>query len=378
MIYFDNAATSFPKPEETVNSVHHFLTSIGGNPGRGGHPLSIDAARLVFEAREKLTAFVNGTNSERMIFTQNGTESLNLAILGLLREGEHVVTSALEHNAVMRPLDFLVKTRNIEVSVVPCSTASGRIDLKKLKATVRKETRAVIINHGSNITGTIQSLAEVRDAIGKKLLIVDACQTIGNAPIDVGKEGVDVLCFSCHKALFGIQGLGAVYLGEGVEPTPLKFGGTGSRSEETIQPEALPDKYESGTPNTPGIAGLLGGLIFIERIGLAEITRKKRAAIEKLLEGFQHIKNVRIYGDFEREAGLPIILLNIEGVEPSDVGYECNRAGICVRVGLHCTPLSHKATGTFPRGAVRVSPGYFTTDADIERLLEVIRDVAAG
>ena len=377
MIYLDNAATSFPKPEETIDSVNHFLTFSGGNPGRGGHPLSIDAARIVFEARERLSSFINGKQSERLIFTQNGTESLNLAILGLVGEGDHVVTTALEHNSVMRPLDFLTNSRHVQVSVVPCSTG-GRLDLKALKETVSRKTKAVIINHGSNILGTVQPLDGVREAIGDKLLILDACQTIGNIPIDVQRSAVDVICFSCHKALFGIQGLGAIYLREGVDPVPLKFGGTGSNSEFTEQPSSLPDRYESGTPPTPAIAGLLGGLSFIDRKGLNGIMAKKRAATEKILEGLRRIGGITVYGDFDREDHLlPIILMNVDNAEPSDVGYACNRADISVRVGLHCAPLAHQAVGTFPSGGVRISPGYFTDDDEIDRLMEVMKSVVA-
>lgn len=378
MIYLDNAATSFPKPEETIDSVHHFLTFSGGNPGRGGHPLSIDAARIVFEARERLSSFINGKHSERLIFTQNGTESLNLAILGLVGERDHVVTTALEHNSVMRPLDFLAHARHVQVSIVPCST-EGRLDLKALKEAVSRKTKAVIINHGSNVLGTVQPLDGVREAIGRRLLILDACQTIGNIPIDVQRDAVDVICFSCHKALFGIQGLGAVYLREGVEPVPLKFGGTGSNSERTEQPTALPDRYESGTPATPAIAGLLGGLQFIEKKGLKEIAAKKRAATERIVEGLQRIRGIRVYGDMDRgEHSLPIILMNVDKKEPSEVGSACNRADISVRVGLHCAPLAHRALGTFPGGGVRISPGYFTSDDDIDRFMEVVRTIAAG
>jgi cysteine desulfurase family protein len=371
MIYLDNAATSFPKPEETINAVHAFLTRGGGNPGRGGHPLSIEAARLIFEAREKLTRFIHGKHSERLIFTQNGTESLNLALMGLLREKDQVVTTALEHNSVMRPLDFLRKTRNVGVTVVPCSP-SGELDMRRLKRAVRRGTRAVVVNHGSNVVGTVQPLTEIRDAIGETLLIVDACQTIGNIPIDVEADRIDMLCFSCHKALFGIQGLGALSLREGIELIPLKFGGTGSRSESTEQPEALPDRYESGTPNTPAIAGLLGGLAFIEKIGQGEIARKKRAATKKIADGLYRMGRVRVYGEPFKEGRLPIILMNVEGLEPSEVGYACNRADICVRVGLHCSPLAHRTIGTFPGGGVRISPGYFTDDGEIDRLLEVL------
>lgn len=375
MTYLDNAATSFPKPQETIQAVNDFLTNVGGNPGRGGHPLSIDAARLVYEAREKLTSFVNGKSSERMIFTQNGTDSLNLAILGLMKENDHVITTALEHNSVMRPLDYLARTRHVSVTVIPCSP-SGELDMAALKKAAGTKTRAVIVNHGSNVIGSVQSLSEIRAAIGETTLIVDACQTIGNIPIDIEKGRIDLLCFSCHKALFGIQGLGALYMREGIDLVPLRFGGTGSRSESTEQPEALPDKYESGTPNTPAIAGLLGGLTFIEQTGQSNIAAKKRAAAKKILEGLRRNRRVRLYGAPENGETLPILLMDIDGMEPSDVGYECNRAGVCVRVGLHCSPAAHRTVGTFPRGAVRVSPGYFTSDGDIDRLLEVVNAIA--
>jgi cysteine desulfurase family protein len=375
MTYLDNAATSFPKPEETIHAVNAFLSNIGGNPGRGGHPLSIDAARLVYEAREKLTSFVRGSRSERMIFTQNGTDALNLAILGLLNDNDHVITTALEHNSVMRPLDYLAKTRHVSVTVIPCSP-DGALDMEALKKAAGTKTRAVIVNHGSNVIGSVQPLSAIRAVIGDTTLIVDACQTIGNIPIDVEKERIDLLCFSCHKALFGIQGLGACYMQEGIDLVPLRFGGTGSRSESTEQPDMLPDKYESGTPNTPAIAGLLGGLTFIEQTGQPNIAAKKRAAAKKILEGLRRNGRVRVYGAPENGDTLPILLMNIDGVEPSDVGYECNRAGVCVRVGLHCAPVAHRTIGTFPRGAVRVSPGYFTSDDDIGRLLDVVNTIA--
>jgi cysteine desulfurase family protein len=376
MIYLDNAATSFPKPGETIDAVHDFLTRVGGNPGRGGHLLSIDAARIVYEARERLTGFIGGSASERLIFTQNGTDSLNLAILGLIEAGDHVITTGLEHNSVMRPLEFLKKTRNIEVSIVPCSS-SGDLDLPAMKSALRPTTRIVIVNHGSNVIGTVQPVEKIREIIGQKILVLDACQTIGNIPLHVENDGIDVCCFSCHKALFGIQGLGALYIRHGIDPVPSRFGGTGSNSEQMEQPEALPDRYESGTPNTPGIAALLGGMKFIERIGFDQVSLRKRAATERILEGIRKIDDIEVYGP-ERadERRLPVISINVKGVEPSEVGYACNRAGICVRVGLHCSPLAHRTIGTFPRGAVRISPGYFTENDHIESLLEVLRTLA--
>ena len=374
MIYLDNAATSYPKPDETLRFLVNFVTNVGGNPGRSGHPLSIEAARIIFQTREKLTAFINGKHSERLIFTGNGTESLNLAILGLIAPYDHVITTSLEHNSVMRPLDFLQRKHSVNVSTVPCSE-KGELDLEELKKSLRKNTKAVIINHGSNVIGTIQPIREIRDVIGDTILIVDACQTVGNITVDADAQGIDIICFSCHKSLLGIQGLGALYTRKGIDLQPIKFGGTGSRSEFTSQPELLPDKYECGTPNTPGIAALLGGLTFIENTGLTAIIEKKRAlrryAVEKLLE----LDGVTIYGDPSRADSLPIVSFNLRGASPSDVGTACNRAGICVRVGLHCAPVAHRTIGTFTQGTVRVSPGYFNSTGDIDQFVEVVGTV---
>lgn len=370
MIYLDNAATSFPKPEETVRFLNHFVTSTGGNPGRGGHPLSIEAARIIFDAREKLAEFIHVTGSERVIFTLNGTDSLNLAIRGLLDPGDHVVTTMMEHNSVMRPLTFLQKTQSISFSTVRCSP-SGKLDLDHLRRSLNNNTRAVIINHGSNVTGTIQPLDEIKAIIGNAILIVDACQTIGNVPIDVDGQGIDILCFSCHKALLGIQGVGALSIRDGIELTPLRLGGTGSSSESIEQPDMLPDKYECGTPNSPGIASLLGGLTFIEKEGLHTIAARKKTLRNRLAEGLRRINGVTLYCDPDDPSVLPIISANMRGVTPSDIGYECNRAGICVRVGLHCSPLAHQTVGTFPGGAVRISPGYFNSEDDIDQVVEV-------
>ena len=374
MIYLDNAATSFPKPPETVEALSRFVTEVGGNPGRSGHPLSIEAARIIFDAREKLTQFIGGKTSERLIFTRNGTESLNLAILGLCQENDHVITASLEHNSVMRPLDFLQKKRHVQVSIIPCSP-KGEIDLDKLKGALRGSTRAVIINHGSNVIGSIQPVRQIRAVIGEIPLILDACQTAGNIPIDVEGDTIDALCFSCHKSLFGIQGLGALYLRPGINPQPLLFGGTGSRSEFTEQPDMLPDKYESGTSNTPGIAALLGGLTFIEKVGLERIRQRKKDLRIRLVEGLSKLDGITVYGDPLKDEALPVVSVNLRGASPSDIAYECNRADICVRVGLHCSPLSHRTIGTFPEGTVRISPGYFTTEQDIERLMEVFRGI---
>ncbi|HUJ89322.1 MAG TPA: aminotransferase class V-fold PLP-dependent enzyme [Syntrophorhabdales bacterium] len=374
MIYLDNAATSYPKPDETRRSLVDFVTNVGGNPGRSGHPLSIEAARIIFQAREKLTAFINGKHSERLVFTSNGTESLNLAILGLLAPHDHVIATSFEHNSVMRPLDFLQKKHSVNVSIVSCSE-KGEIDLEKLKESLRKNTKAVIINHGSNVIGTVQPVKEIRERIGNTILIVDACQTVGNMAVDTDAQGIDIICFSCHKSLLGVQGLGALYTRKGIDLQPIKFGGTGSKSEFTSQPEFLPDKYECGTPNTPGIAALLGGLTFIENTGLSAIIEKKKTIRLYTFEKLSELDSVVVYGDPSKEDSLPIISMNVQGVSPSDVGTACNHAGICVRVGLHCAPIAHRTIGTFPQGTVRISPGYFTRTDEVDQFVEVVRTI---
>ena len=377
MIYLDNAATSFPKPKETIEALNDFILNIGGNPGRSGHTLSLEAARVIFETREKLTGFIGGRDSERLIFTQNGTESLNLAILGLLKDKDHVITTSMEHNSVMRPLTFLEKERGIRFSMVKCSPA-GIIDIDDLKTLMKKNTKVVIVNHGSNVIGTVQPLQEVKKVIGDAVLVVDACQTIGSYPIDVERDGIDLLCFSCHKSLYSIQGLGALYIKEGIDLTPLRFGGTGSKSESVEQPMVLPDKYESGTPNTPAIASLYGGLTFIENTGFTKIIEKKRALRERIFEGLSAIEGVELYGLPRniRAAMLPVISFNIKKLLPSEVGYLLNKEEIYTRVGLQCSPVAHKTIGTYSQGTVRAAPGYFTTGEDIERFLEVIRLIA--
>jgi cysteine desulfurase family protein len=375
MLYLDNAATSHPKPSQTLRFFNHFIRSVGGNPGRGGHPASVEAARIIFEARERLTSFVNGIDSERMIFTRNGTESLNLAILGLIRESDHVITTSMEHNSVMRPITFLQNEKKVTVSAAQCSARDGTLDPMRIKALLRNNTRAVIINHGSNVSGTVQNLKEIKSVIRDALLIVDACQTIGSIPIDIERDQIDVLCFSCHKSLYALQGVGAIYIRKGVDPRPLQFGGTGSNSESLEHPAFLPDRYESGTPNTPGIASLLGGLTLIEKIGMERIMKKERSLIHLLVTGLRNIDGIVVYGHYEKGPAVPVVSFNVTGKLPSEVSYGLSRRGICVRAGLHCAPQAHKTIGTFPHGSVRVSPGYFTNRRDIITFLEAVENI---
>ncbi|MHB8108478.1 MAG: aminotransferase class V-fold PLP-dependent enzyme [Syntrophorhabdaceae bacterium] len=375
MIYLDNAATSFPKPSETIAALNHFVRDIGGNPGRSGHTLSLEAARIIFEARERLTAFIGMKDSERLIFTQNGTESLNMALLGLLKENDHVVTTTMEHNSVMRPLEYLRIARGVRYSTVPCSP-QGILDRNKLASVLKPDTRAVVINHGSNVTGAVQSLAGIKDMIGNACLVVDACQTMGSIPVNMEEMNVDILCFSGHKSLFSIQGVGALYARAGIELEPLKFGGTGSKSESIEHPTFLPDKYECGTPNTPGIASLLGGLTFIEQEGLPVISERKQTLRKRLLDRLRDIPGMLVYGHDTDDCYLAIIAFNIKDKLPSEVGHELNKRSMFVRIGLHCSPAAHQTIGSFPQGSLRVSPGYFTTDNDIDEFAKTVRDIA--
>jgi len=377
MIYLDNAATSFPKPKEAVEQALHYIHNIGGNPGRSGHTLSLEAARIIFEAREHLAHLLHIKNSEHIIFTHNGTEALNLAILGLLKENDHVITTSLEHNSVMRPLTYLQKGKHIDLSIIQCSH-KGELDIPKIKRQIKKKTKAVIINHGSNVIGTVQPLGEIKREIGDIILIADVCQTVGAVPINCETDNIDILCFSCHKSLYAFQGVGAMYIKEGIQLTPLRFGGTGSKSESIEQPDFLPDKYESGTPNTPGIASLLGGLTFIEHTGLLNIHHTEKEITKQLVNGLSSIHDVTLYGSHDRETGIPVVSFNIKGKLPSDVGYQLNKRNIYTRVGLHCSPMAHKTIGTFPHGTVRVSPGYFTTEEDIKIFLEAVQTIAVN
>lgn len=375
MIYLDNAATSFPKPKESIQYLNNFIQNIGGNPGRSGHTPSVDAARIIFEAREKLTGFINGEDSERLIFTQNGTESLNLAILGLLKEKNHVIATSLEHNSVMRPITFLQKEKHIDISIIQCSP-DGKIDIQKIKKSIRKNTKAVVVNHGSNVIGIVQPIKEIKEIIGNIPIIVDACQTIGSVPIDIQRDNIDILCFSCHKSLYSIQGLGAIYLRNSIELAPLKFGGTGSKSESIEHPEFMPDKYECGTPNTPAIASLLGGLTFIKKTDYNNIIKKKESLVKMLLNGISEIDDIIVYGNHTNENNIPVISINIKDKLPSEIGYELNKKEIYVRVGLHCSPAAHQTIGTLPGGTIRIAPGYFTTEDDINTFIEVLKDIA--
>jgi cysteine desulfurase family protein len=379
LIYLDNGATTFPKPPEVPAAVDRFLREIGGSPGRSGHLLSQEAARIVFSCREALAALLGAPDSRRIAFTLNATQALNTALYGLLRPGDRVVTTSLEHNSVMRPLRHLERVGTIAVEVVPSGT-TGRVDLTRLETALRRPARLVSVVHASNVTGAIQPLraiAALAHAAGA-LLLVDAAQSAGALPIDVAGDGIDLLAFTGHKALFGPQGTGGLWAREGVEPEPLFRGGTGSNSELEEQPVFWPDRLESGTPNGAGLAGLLAGLRFIERTGLAAIRAREEALTQRLLDGLEAVAGITTYGPRPAADRAPVVSVTFEGLVPSEAGFLLEETfGVLTRVGLHCAPAAHRTIGTYPRGTVRLTPGWFTTEAEIDAAIEGCRYLAA-
>lgn len=378
-IYLDNGATSFPKPPAVVAAMSHFLQEVGGSPGRSGHRLSQEAARVVFACREALAKLIGAPDSRRIAFMPNATQALNTALYGLLRPGDRVLASAVEHNSTMRPLRDLERRGVISVEVLPVD-AAGVLDLRRLEEALRSGPRLVATVHASNVTGAIQPLHEIgtlTKAAGT-LLLVDAAQSAGALPIEVETDCIDLLAFTGHKALLGPQGTGGLWARPGVEPEPLVRGGTGSNSEQEDQPGFWPDRHESGTLNAVGIAGLLAGVSFIEEKGLAAIRTREEALMQRLLEGLQGAAGITVYGPRRAQARSPVLSVTFAGLVPSEAGFLLEEGfGVLTRVGMHCAPAAHRAIGTWPQGTVRFSPGFFTTEAEIDAAIEGARYLAA-
>jgi len=380
LVYLDNSATSWPKPEGVIEAIRKAIEKYGANPGRSGHKLAIEAARIIYEAREALAELFGLEDPEPIILTKNVTEALNLVLYGFLKPGDHVITSSMEHNSVMRPLRDLER-KGIEVTQIRASD-KGEIDPQEVLKNIRKNTKLVVLVHISNVTGTIMPVEEILK-IAKDHgipLLLDAAQSAGTIPINLKELPVDLLAFTGHKGLFGPQGTGGLVINtKGLEEKiePLMRGGTGSKSEEEEQPEFLPDKYESGTPNTPGIAGLGEGVRFILKEGINRIMEKKEKLTLKLLEGLKEIKGVKLYGPLDPKKQIGIVSFNLEGKSPSELSHLLDeKYNILSRPGLHCAPSAHKTIGTFPFGTVRLSIGYFNTEEEIEYTLRAIKDLA--
>ncbi|WP_408955313.1 aminotransferase class V-fold PLP-dependent enzyme [Natroniella sp. ANB-PHB2] len=377
MIYLDNAATTWPKPEKVYQTMDDFMRSYGANPGRAGYQMANQAGEIIFAARRLLARLFNAASIQEIIFTANATEALNLAIKGYVRPGDHIITTSLAHNSILRPVKELEK-RGVEVSIIKVDQ-KGQVQIEEIRSALRKNTKLVVMAHASNVTGSLLPIKEVSQLVADSevKLLVDAAQTAGVYQIDVQKLGVDMLAFTGHKALFGPQGTGGLYLKEGIELKPLIQGGTGSYSEDINQPKLRPDLYESGTPNTVGIAGLKAGVEFILAEGLDKIKEHENNLIIYLQEQLKQISEVTLYGTLDLKKKAPLLAFNL-GVENSgEIGYILDKAfNISVRTGLHCAPLAHESLGTLEQGVIRVSPSYFNTRGEIREFIIAINEIA--
>ena len=380
MIYLDNAATSWPKPESVYQTMDEFLRTKAGNPGRGGHSMAIAASETVEETRLLLARLINAADKDRVIFTLNCTDSLNIGLKGLLGPGDHVIISSLEHNSVARPLRKLER-EGVRVTRLSPPSGGDFVSPRDVARAITRETKLVVMNHASNVTGVIQPIEEYGLITRRHNLIfmVDAAQTAGKYPLDVQANNIDLLAFSGHKGLFGPPGTGALYISERVDLDSLREGGTGSRSESEEQPTDLPDKFESGTVNCAGIAGLGAGLKFIFKEGRKKILGHEQLLTERLLEGLSHVPRVTVYKVKDRSEQAPVVSFNLEGSTPGESGTILDQAfDIKVRTGLHCAPAVHRTIGTFPLGTIRVSPGYFNTREEIDFTIEAIKKIAVA
>ncbi|NLG32904.1 MAG: aminotransferase class V-fold PLP-dependent enzyme [Syntrophomonadaceae bacterium] len=376
MIYMDNAATSFPKPEAVYRAIDHFNRNLGGNPGRGASQKSLKAGCIVVEARDRLASLFNISDSSRIAFMANITEALNTALQGVLKPGDHVITTSMEHNSVARPL-FALQHQGVEWTAVNCMP-DGSLDPYEISRAIRPNTRAVCMLHASNVTGTLMPIKEVGEIAQRNqiIFIVDSAQTAGSVPIDIKENHIDILTFTGHKSLFGPQGTGGIYIRPGIRLNPLKFGGTGSISESLKQPDFMPDCLESGTLNTPGIAGLLAGVNYIMDTGLDKIESHAEKIGRMLIEGLLEIPGIILYGDIGAKKRMPLVSFNIKRYDCGQVSMSLEHDyGIITRSGLHCAPLAHKTLGTLETGTCRLSCGLFNNEKEVKLVLQALNNM---
>ncbi|NMB33014.1 MAG: aminotransferase class V-fold PLP-dependent enzyme [Clostridium sp.] len=384
MVYLDNAATSYPKPRIVYNEIQKCMQEYCANPGRGGHRMSISSGSAVFKARETAAEFFKIGNPLRLAFTKNATEALNIAIKGVLRKGDHVITTSMEHNAVIRPLKEMEKEEIIELALV-WGNNFGEIDSKHIKKSIRPNTKLIISTLSSNVNGTIMPIKEIGEIAKEKgiLFLVDASQGAGSQRIDVEDIYADMLAFPGHKGLMGPQGTGGLYVRDGIKIKPIMWGGTGSDSHSYYQPDIFPDMLESGTLNTPGIVGLGYGIKFIGDLGIDNIQKHKYTLLKRIYDGISHLKGIEIYSIPDEGKNSGIMAFNFKGVNSPKVSDMLDKKyGIASRAGLHCSPLAHETIGTSTMGAVRLSVGFFNTTEDIDiavnALVEISKSIQAG
>lgn len=377
-LYLDNGATSYPKPDAVYDSMVSYMRGNGASPGRGNYARAMEADRLVYETRKAIAELLGVPRPGQVIFTCNATESINMALKGYLRQGDRVLTTGYEHNAVMRPLKKLEARRQVQVERIPC-TAEGALDMTAAKAKLREGVRLLAVSHASNVIGCVTPLDEAVAAAHEcgAAVLVDAAQTAGVCPIDVTAVPVDMLAFTGHKGLLGPTGTGGLYLRKGFELSTLKEGGTGGMSLSPFPPDDPPDRYEAGTMNISGIAGLHASVRYLLDIGVDAVRAHEAELTGLLLDGLESIPRLTYYGP--RSAGrIGLVSFNIEGHDPHKVSMRLDRDyGIMVRSGLHCAPEAHRLLGTAPTGAVRASVGYFNQPSDIARLVGALGEIAS-
>ncbi|MFO7815932.1 MAG: aminotransferase class V-fold PLP-dependent enzyme [Halanaerobiales bacterium] len=375
-VYLDNAATTRYKPKPVMEEMTDFMENLNCSPGRGGYQCAMEAGRKIMKTRFLLTEFFKAAEPENVIFTKNVTESLNILIKGLLTEGDHVITTTLEHNAVLRPLNQLEADNTIEVSYLKANK-KGLLDPNLVKEEIKENTKLILINHASNVTGTILPVQKIGE-IAKKhgvFYAIDTAQTAGIIDISFENLNLDFLGFTGHKGLLGPQGIGGMILSDKLAKSmnSLIAGGTGSLSESVKQPDFLPDKFESGTLNTPGVIGLKAGIEYINKVGIEAIHNHESRLLDLFLNGLENIKKVSVYGTLNIDEKVPTIPITVKGYDLGDLGFKLSEEyGIMVRSGLHCAPLAHKTIGTFPEGTLRFSIGWHTTEDDLKYSLETL------
>lgn len=378
-IYLDNAATTFPKPPEVYSSVMNYMMNVGANPGRGGHAASLEGSRVVFKCREALMNLFTFNKLENVIFTSNITASLNILLKSIVKDGWHIITTTMEHNSVLRPLTSLQSRKNIELDILPCSK-DGVIDIELFRNSVKSNTKLVVMSHASNVIGSIQPL----EAIGKICkdndiyFIIDSAQTAGVIPLDFYKLNLSALAFTGHKGLLAPQGIGGFLISDKLNEEADAFieGGTGSLSESVLQPTFLPDKFESGTLNTPAIAGLLEGINYINSEGITTIREREEYLTDKFLEGVLNMEDIVVYGTKASKLMTSTISINCTGINNAELGYILDSEyGIMTRTGLHCAPLAHKTIDTFPDGTLRFSFGPFNELSDVNYAVNSLNNI---
>jgi cysteine desulfurase family protein len=377
IIYLDNAATSWPKPPSVWEAMERNMIESAANPGRGSHEMAVKASRAVFEARKRLARLFRVNNPNDIAFTMNTTHALNLAIQGLLKPGDHVIATSLEHNSVRRPLEALKRKLGIDVTYVPTDT-KGMLKREAVEEAITGRTKLIAVTHSSNLLGTIIPISEIGEIARRRniKLLVDSAQSAGVLPIDVEGMGIDLLAFPGHKGLMGPQGTGGLYIHPDMELEPLMHGGTGSKSEAPEQPDIRPDRYEAGTPNTVGLAGLSEGVNFVLKETTQAIHAKELQLTFELMEGLQRIPGITLLGPDLGEERTAIVSFLLDGVDPSELAFLLDQQfGIAVRSGFHCTPLGHETAGSYETGAVRASPGYFTQKSEIVSMIDAVTEI---